>query len=285
VEQTIIRACTENASGVSQEDIQKALSSGVTQEELLKALQALMARGKVVVCPGVNGKTKFRLQSDEDVAKLSGLDAQDRLVYQEVERAGSSGISTKDLCNRANLKPNQLTLVLKTLETRKLVKPVKSHAAKNKKMYLLYNLEASKEITGGTFYSGQEFDHELVTQLQQASIAIITREDDTTVAKVHDWVEKSGLVRGKQLEIGAIRQVLDTLVYDGRLEKSRDPLAPGDDKFSYRLAQQGTMMEGLVKHFTSVPTGCECLACTTDLPGESCPTMSRWLDVAIEESR
>jgi hypothetical protein len=45
--------------------------------------------------------------------------------------------------------------VLKTLETRKLVKPVKSHAAKNKKMYLLYNLEASKEITGGTFYSGQ----------------------------------------------------------------------------------------------------------------------------------
>jgi hypothetical protein len=52
----------------------------------------------------------------------------------------------------------------------------------------------------------QEFDHELVTQLQQASIALVTREDDTTVAKVHDWVEKSGLVRGKQLEIGAIRQ-------------------------------------------------------------------------------
>ena len=117
VEQTIIRVCTENASGVSQEDIQNALGSGVTQEELLKALQALMARGKVVVCPGVNGKTKFRLQSDEDVAKLSGLDAQDRLVYQEVERAGSSGISTKDLCNRANLKPNQLTLVSLPAET------------------------------------------------------------------------------------------------------------------------------------------------------------------------
>ena len=47
------------------------------------------------------------------------------------------------------------TQVLKTLETRKMVRPVKSHSQKNKKLYILYDLEASKEITGGAFYSGQ----------------------------------------------------------------------------------------------------------------------------------
>lgn len=74
--------------------------------------------------------------------------------------------------------------MLKTLETRKLVRPVKSHAAKNKKMYILYDLDASKEITGGAFYSGQDFDHELIQQLQQHALSFIAKEEGANVQKV-----------------------------------------------------------------------------------------------------
>ena len=59
----------------------------------------------------------------------------------------------------------QVNKVLKKLEVRKLVQPVKSVTSKNKKMYIVYGLEPSRELTGGSWYSGSEFDHELITQL------------------------------------------------------------------------------------------------------------------------
>jgi DNA-directed RNA polymerase III subunit RPC6 len=280
IAEQIVRVCSapENRKGCAQDDLESALGN-TAKDVILQALNLLIKQNKLVPCPGHDGKMLFRLKTAEEVAKFQGLVAEDMLVYQEVERAGTSGISTKDLSTRANLQPPQLTKVLKTLETRKLVRPVKS-MNKNKKMYLLYDLEASREITGGTFYSGQEFDHELIIRLQEAALAIIIREDSASAQKVHEFIEQSGLVHGKQLEMSDITSVLDTLVYDGRIEKARDPFARSGDPVTYRIAHSVSTIESLVRHFTSVPSGCECLACTTRLPGELCPTLSTWLDEA-----
>ena len=53
---------------------------------------------------------------DGDWTTWAGLSAEDRLVFQEVERASTAGISTKDLKTRANLQTQQLARVLKKLE-------------------------------------------------------------------------------------------------------------------------------------------------------------------------
>jgi len=273
----ILRVCSAQPKGISQDALESAVSNA-PKEVIVEALNVLLSRGKLVPCPGVDGKLVYRVQSDEVAAKFYGLGIEDRLVYQEVERAGSSGTSTKDLCMHTNLQHPQLTKVLKNLETRKLVKPVKSHTAKNKKMYILFDLEASREITGGTFYSGQDFDHELIVQLQKVALAYITKEDGASAEKLHGFIADSGLVRGKALEIGDVTSVLDTLVYDGRVEKTRDTLSRGT--FIYRVAAAISSIDLLVRHFTSVPSGCECLACSTDLPNQLCPTMTEWLDQA-----
>ena len=73
--------------------------------------------------------------------------------------------------------------------------------------------------------------------------------------------------------------MLDTLVYDGRIEKARNPDLRGDP-IIYRQANGVSTIDGLVRHLASVPRGCECLACTTEIEGELCPTMTKWLDEA-----
>jgi DNA-directed RNA polymerase III subunit RPC6 len=47
---------------------------------------------------------------------------------------------------------------VKELLKRKLIKEEKSIAAKNKKVYLLYDLTPSKAIKGGVWWSGHDFD-------------------------------------------------------------------------------------------------------------------------------
>lgn len=106
----ILRLCggAGNAQGLAQDELETALAP-LPKEEMLAALNSLIKRGKLVPCPGVNGKILFRVQSDELAAKFHGLSAEDRLVYQEVERANNSGISTRDLCMHTSLQNPQLT--------------------------------------------------------------------------------------------------------------------------------------------------------------------------------
>ena len=58
------------------------------------------------------------MQSDQSAKRartLDGLTAEDRLLYQEIERAGNAGIKSKDLRVRSNLQQHQVAKVLRTL--------------------------------------------------------------------------------------------------------------------------------------------------------------------------
>ena len=111
-EDRIIQICgaPNNRKGCAQDELEGQLSD-MPKESMMQALNTLLARGKLVPCPDVNGKVLFRLQNDETAAKFHGLSVQDRLVYQEIERAGSSGISSKDVGMRTNLQPPAVTQV------------------------------------------------------------------------------------------------------------------------------------------------------------------------------
>lgn len=75
------------------------------KKALVEALNDLMQKGKVVVCPGANNKVVFRLQSDEDAQRFQHLTVEDRLIYQEIQKSGSNGISSK-VCRRGHAKPS-----------------------------------------------------------------------------------------------------------------------------------------------------------------------------------
>jgi DNA-directed RNA polymerase III subunit RPC6 len=61
------------------------------------------------------------------------------------------GIWTKDLKIQTNLAQPQLTKILKTLESSRLVKSIKGVAHPSRKLYILADIEPAREITGGAW--------------------------------------------------------------------------------------------------------------------------------------
>jgi DNA-directed RNA polymerase III subunit RPC6 len=86
------------------------------------------------------------------LCRLKGLEHDERLVYQIIETSGSTGIWIRDIRTQSNLQNPRLQKVLKALEGRQLIKTVRMHTHSSKKMYMLFNLSPSEELTGGAWY-------------------------------------------------------------------------------------------------------------------------------------
>ena len=93
--QQIAKFCAaQEGNTVKQEVLEERLRASLPQDLMLAGLNRLMSQGLLVSFVRGNHKLSFKLQSAEEAAKLAGLTAEDRLVFQEVERASTSGIST-----------------------------------------------------------------------------------------------------------------------------------------------------------------------------------------------
>ena len=255
---------------VRQEVLEQQVGATMGEHVFGAGLNKLMGEGRLVASQRANMKLSFKLQSKEEAQRLNGLTAEDRLVLQEVERAATAGIATKDLKARTNLQTAALQRVLKKLEAKRLVQSHKSVASKNKKMYLLAGLEPTREITGGSWYSGAEFDHEFISQLAKSALAYIQKKEKATAAEVHAFICESGLVRGKQLRLEDVDSVLQTLVYDARAEITKDPRS-GKDAV-YRVVHRLSSIESRVDALMSLPPAdCE----------HYDEAMSAWLEAAV----
>ena len=116
-------------------------------------------------------------------SKTKGFEKEERLVYQIIEDSGNKGIWTRDIRSMSNLGQAHLTKILKTLESKKLVKLAKSVQASKKKVYMLYNLTPDVSLTGGAFYSDQgEFESEFVEVLSQRCLKFL--EQKVSLGKV-----------------------------------------------------------------------------------------------------
>lgn len=130
------------------------------------------------------------------------------------------GIWTRDIKLAANIPQHTLTKTLKILEQRNLVKSVRSVVSKSKKLYMLYDMVPAKEITGGPWYTDQEFDHEFVEELSSFIVSFIKSQGMADVSVINERVRISGISK-VELSIEELELVLQTLVYDGRLEEVR----------------------------------------------------------------
>lgn len=109
----------------------------------------------------------YRLKDPSKTKVVKGADNEEKIVYAIIEEAGNKGIWIRDIRFKSNLMPTQLNKILKSLETKKFIKAVKSVAASKKKVYMLYNLEPHRSVTGGAWYQDQDFEAEFVDILNQ----------------------------------------------------------------------------------------------------------------------
>lgn len=86
-----------------------------------------------------------------------------------------------------------LTKTLKILEQRNLIKSVRSVVSKSKKLYMCFDMVPAKEITGGPWYSDQEFDHDFVNALGDIIVTIVKQGGMVTLQEIGHKVRISGV--------------------------------------------------------------------------------------------
>ena len=191
--------------------------------------QSRLTMSKVNTTSNTNGNNNigsttelhYQLVSNETAAKFYGLDVAARLVYQVIERVGNLGIWTKDIRIQTNIQQQALNKIFKLLESRQLIKPVKSVAAKSKKLYMIYNLTPSKELTGGIWYSDLEFDHEFINELRIFLLQCVKRMNNGNGITLQQIIDKIKMAQISRVELSSndVLQLIRTLIYDYMVEE------------------------------------------------------------------
>ena len=109
-------------------------------------------------------------------SKTKGFENEERLAYQIIEDSGNRGIWVRDIRIKSNLVQTQLMRILRSLESRKLIKSVKSVQATKRKVYMLYELTPDESVTGGAWYSDQDFESEFVEVLNQHCLKFLKQK-------------------------------------------------------------------------------------------------------------
>jgi len=219
--------------GISDKEIIANLPETVDTKTRAEAINKLLVEDKIDLLKNSDGLV-YKTKDPSRASSISG-DQEEKIVFKIVESSGSLGAWIRDIRAKSNLGQTQLTKVLKSLENRRLIKAVKSVNATKKKVYMLYNLEPDRSVTGGAWYSDHDFESEFVDILNQQCYRFLFHKLETskaceggpiaaksssmvTVAEVGQFISDLGIskVTLKETDIEAI---LDTIVYDGKGER------------------------------------------------------------------
>ncbi|GIY09556.1 DNA-directed RNA polymerase III subunit RPC6 [Caerostris darwini] len=295
LESRVLELIAQNPNGVNNKMLQSANpSTGVA--ELVEVINKLTAVDKIQIFHKKN-QLVYMLKNPESAKHSKGADIEEKLIYQLIEKASNKGIWIRDLRYESNIPQTQVNKILKSLESKKLIKSVTSVAASKKKVYMLYNIEPDRSVTGGTWYSDQEFESEFVDVLNQQCYRYLQLEK-VIADKLTDPVSRRNAsfksskticdyinnlkISKVQLSVQDIEAILNTLVYDGKVEKSvaSHTSSSGEENF--------TNMYGIIKpHLSScslmrIPCGgcpvhSECREGDVISP-TTCPYMKEWLE-------
>jgi len=235
IQAKIIQLCGEYPKGINDAVIQNEIPD-LEVKQRATAINNLLLSGRIDIFKQ-GASLLYKLKDKSLVDGLKNADNQEKVIYQIIAAAGNKGIWVRDIRFKSNLLLAQVNKILKNLEGKKLVKSVKSVAAAKKKVYMLFDLEPDRSVTGGSWYSDQDFESEFVQVLhqqclkflkQKISIALKMHPNDPAALKngsfvssreMWNFINELGISKVK-LSVEDIEMILETLIYDGKVEKS-----------------------------------------------------------------
>ena len=161
----ILALCKEFPTGVSDKILQTALQDSDAKSRA-STINSLLVSGKIDLFKSEKGLL-YRAKTSKSAAPVIKGDAEEKLVYKIIEEAGNTGTWIRDIRIKSNLIQTQLNKVLKALISKKHIKDVKCVNSSRKIVYMLYDLEPDRSVTGGAWYSDQDFESEFIEILNQ----------------------------------------------------------------------------------------------------------------------
>mmetsp|Transcript_17094 Transcript_17094/g.58438 ORF Transcript_17094/g.58438 Transcript_17094/m.58438 type:complete len:298 (+) Transcript_17094:229-1122(+) len=252
----------------------------LTATALATVLNQLLTKRRVQIYRA-DGADLYKAVSQEEALKFKGLSSEDMLVYQIIQTSGNQGIWTKDMKVRSNLQQPQITKILKALEQRQLIKAVKSVTSKNRKVYMCYELEPSAEVSGGAWYTDDEFDAEFVNVARDQCREFVERRGSAALEQIMEFVGSSEVFHVNLGEEDVL-QIVNTLVYDGHVDAN--PADGTDEQYPKGTVVYTPSPLRIPESsaFTSMPCGV-CPVFNDCQPGglvspETCVYYQKWLD-------
>lgn len=169
----ITKHAQENPDGLSNSDLSELLPN-ISVQDRVASINKLLQQGHLEILT----KQNSLIYRYKDVSKTAQVpkgisDTEEKVVYGIIEESGNKGIWIRDIRAKSNLIISQLSKILKNLESRHFIKSIKSVNASKKKVYMLYNLEPDRTVTGGAWYQDQDFESEFVDILNQQSLRFL----------------------------------------------------------------------------------------------------------------
>lgn len=224
----------------NQEELLQVLKI-TSAEELLNIIQELVGHNLVKL--GKQGdELKFQPILQSEASKITSMTEDEAMIYSHIESSGREGIWTKTIKAKTNLHQHVVVRCLKSLENQRFIKSIKSVKYPTRKIYMLYNLQPSIEVTGGPWFTDSELDTEFIDSLLkviwmfaafksyptvfqppaaninkfQASYPA-NRIGAITLDSIADYIKEKNIIN-VELEMHDIRSLCEVLVYDDKLE-------------------------------------------------------------------
>jgi DNA-directed RNA polymerase III subunit RPC6 len=237
-EQRIMELCAQNPDGINDTMLQNLMPL-VTAQQRLAALNRLLSLNKLDLLKNSQLGIVYRLKDPNSLLSNTNSDMDEKLVYAVIKDSGNKGIWIRDISMKTNVKSTSLNKALKSLESKKLIKSVQSVNASKKKVYMLFDLEPDRSITGGAWYSGKEFESEFVEILNEQCYRYLCDKKEqintnprymfdpilkrnalfATSKEIRDYIKSLGISK-IDLSVEDIETILNTLVYDRKVEKT-----------------------------------------------------------------
>lgn len=213
--------------------------------QLLALAQELMDK-KLVKISKVGEALRFQAVSLSEAKKITSMNDDEAMIYSYIEASAREGIWTKTLKAKTNLHQHIVVRCLKSLEGQRYIKSIKSVKHPTRKIYMLYNLQPSIEVTGGPWFTDSELDTEFIDSLLKViwryaasktyPVAFQPPSSNTNIIQSSFPSNHSGYVdldaimefitnnriTNIDLNINDIRSLCDVLIFDDKLELVMD---------------------------------------------------------------
>ncbi|TPX45421.1 hypothetical protein SeLEV6574_g03866 [Synchytrium endobioticum] len=229
--------------GVPQKDLDHMFPS-MDSSAVMQALNQMSAR-RIVEFQQEGQYLRFLARSDNEYRKTRDLSPEEYVVYGIIKNKGNRGIWVRHIKEDSKLKEKVVLKCLDRLTNQMLIKSLTSVKHKTRKLYMLAEITPSVELTGGVFFTDQEFDSDMVESIALATYSHILRktfhnglpnerfgsryEGYATAQTCLEFVKKSNLLKdGTELSIGDILRILSRLIYDDKIIKYRRDGKPNE---------------------------------------------------------
>jgi DNA-directed RNA polymerase III subunit RPC6 len=184
------------------------------------------------------------------------------------------------ICSCAKLTKSEVTKALNQLVGQQRIKDIRCFTNKAKKLYMLYELEPSANVTGGTFYTeARDIDSAFIDAVRGRVTQYIQQKAAASVSQIKSFLDADAQM--KRLSMHDVEVIVGSLELDGVIER-----ISGTSEFELSVSRSvtrhglGNSPGALLTHFPCV--GCPYLErCGAAGVGPvnpiSCTYLTTWL--------